>query len=330
MYFERERLIQDLIDKTNSSIESVTLESFEDMNEDELRSLILIGNGRVRHAYRPETLYYQYVARRGRNVTDPLDPSYSLDDEDVNRVFDGMRRRFPDFEPQEFEEEPVREIQVKRLIDDDEDEIPTFRSSSSERHRLLSTRNTYLDDLERDFNDMINRQHTRQNRPQEYDKGKGPGGFPMRSGSSNGNVGMPAQEPLFKDHLIKLYDPDTIQLPTKDQKHTLAYKYCFSPYKNVDVFSPGNAKPDQIQSQKMPEWMTTDPLKRTQGSLKRDKVSFMEDIQPSINIQPPTPPTQKYAEVQPRYEVKKPKKENIKLWVIIAVILFVFLLKKRR
>ena len=62
MQAERERLIKDLIDKTNSSIESVTLESFEDMNEDELRSLILIGNGRVRHAYRPETLYYQYVA----------------------------------------------------------------------------------------------------------------------------------------------------------------------------------------------------------------------------------------------------------------------------
>ena len=321
MYFERERLIQDLIDKTNSSIESVTLESFEDMNEDELRSLILIGNGRVRHAYRPETLYYQYVARRGRNVTDPLDPSYSLDDEDVNRVFDGMRRRFPDFEPQEFTEEPVREIQVKRLTDDDEDEIPTYRTS--ERHSLLSTRNTYLDNLERDFNDMVNRQYTREQRPQEYDKGKGPGGFPMRSGSSNGNVGMPAQEPLFKDHLIRLYDPDNRLIPTKDQKHVLAYSYCFSPYKNVDVFSPGNVKPGQIQSQKMPEWMTTDPL-------KRDKVSFMEDIQPSINIQQPVIQRSVIKEPIIQIEEQTKPKENIKLWVIIAVILFVFLLKKRR
>ncbi len=319
MYYEKDKIIKDLIDKTNSSIESVTLESFEDMSEDELRSLILIGNGKVKHAYRPDTLYYQYVARRGNRISDPLDPSYILTDEDMRRVFDGMRRRFPNFEPEEFEQQnEVREIQVKRLADDEDDEIPVF-NQSPQRHRLLSTRNTYLEELENDFNNMINRQHTRESRPYEYDRGKGPGGFPMRSRSSNGNVGMPAKEPLFMDHFIRLYDPDHRFVPTKNQQHISAYSYNFSPYKNLEVFSPGNSKPGQILSEKMPDWMTTDPLKR---------VSFIEDIKPPINIV-----SKKEYYIEPYEEPiiqKSPKRENVKLWVVIAVILFIFLLKKRR
>lgn len=320
MYYEKDKLIKDLIDKTNSSIESVTLESFEDMSEDELRSLLLIGNGKIKHAYRPETLYYQYIARRGNRVSDPLDPSYILSDEDMNRVFDGMRRRYSNFEPEEFEEQnTVREIQVKRLTDD-EDDIPVFRTSSNERHRLLSSRNTYLDELERDFNNMINRQHTRESRPYEYDRGKGPGGFPMRNISSNGNVGMPAKEPLFMDHFIRLYDPDHRFIPTKNQQHISAYSYNFSPYKNIEVFSPGNSRPGQIESEKMPKWMTTDPLRRD---------SFMEDVKPSINT---IPKKEYYIEPyeEPIIQYNSNKKENIKLWIIIAVILFIFLLKKRR
>jgi hypothetical protein len=328
MYFEKERLIKDLLEKTNSNIESVTLESFEDMNEDELRTLILIGNGKIKHAYRPDTLYYQYVARRGRNVTDPLDPSYILTDDDVRRVFDGMRRRFPNFEPEEFEqqESEVREIQIKRLADDDEeDEIPVY-NSSSERHRLLSTRNTYLDELERDFNDMINRQHTRESRPYEYDRGKGPGGFPMRSRTSNGNVGMPAKEPLFKDHLIRLYDPDNIFIPTKDQKYVLAYSYFFSPYKNVDVFSPGNTKPGQIESDKMPEWMTS--VKRDKNALKNN--SFMEDIKPSINTKKTEDVNQIKTPLVSRIKDSNSRDEKVSLWVILSIVLFIFLSMKKR
>ena len=44
MYFDKERLLKELIETTNSYIEPVTLENFEDMSEDDLNNLILIGS----------------------------------------------------------------------------------------------------------------------------------------------------------------------------------------------------------------------------------------------------------------------------------------------
>ncbi len=305
MYFDS--LLREIINSTNSQVEAITLENFEDMSEDDLRSLILIGNGSVRHAYRPESLYSQYVARRGRNVTDPLNPSYELTKDDLEKVFSEMRKKYVGFKPEDFSSLPPPPPTLKRLTDDDEP------------HRLLSSRNTYLDNLDREFNEMINRRHVKDKRPQEYDKGKGPGGFPMRNGGGGGNYGMPAKEPFFENHLIWLQDPDRIY----SNKDTLAYKYKIMP-KNTILFSPGNTKPGQIQSEKMPDWMTTDPS-------RRDKVTFMEQITPKEKIYKPTyyyeePIIERYY-----YEEEVPvKKENRNLWLIIAFILFVFLLKKKQ
>ncbi len=313
MYFDKERLLKELAETTNSLIEPVTLENFEDMSEDDLKGLILIGNERVRHAYRPESLYFQYVSRRGRNLRDPLNPSYELTKDDLENVFNAMRKKYSDFKPETFDNNEPVPISSKRLIDDDEP------------HRLLSQRNTYLDNLERDFNNMINRRNVKDKRPQEYDKGKGPGGFPMRNGGNGGNYGMPAREPKFKDHLIWLYDPDRIY---NNPKSTLAYKYGFIP-NNTPLFSPGNTTPGQISSQKMPDWMTTDPA-------RRGKVSFMDNlikkpkVEPSVQeyyYEPITVVKERYFE-EP--SIRTDKKENRKLWLIIAFILFVFLLKKKR
>lgn len=313
MYFDKERLLKELAETTNSLIEPVTLENFEDMSEDDLKGLILIGNESVRHAYRPESLYFQYVSRRGRNLRDPLNPSYEITKDDLERVFNAMRKKYSDFKPETFDNNEPVPISSKRLIEPDEP------------HRLLSQRNTYLDNLERDFNNMINRQHVNNKRPQEYDKGKGPGGFPMRIRGGSGNYGMPVKEPKFEDHLIWLYDPDRIY---SNPKSTLAYKYGFIP-NNTRLFSPGNTTPGQISSEKMPDWMTTDPA-------RRGKVSFMDNllkkpkIEPSVQeyyYEPTTVVKERYFEEPP---MRNDKKENRKLWLIIAFILFVFLLKKKR
>jgi hypothetical protein len=288
MYFDKERLIRELVDNTNSMVEAITLENFEDMSEEDLRSLILVGSGRVRHAYRPESLYSQYVARRGRSFTDPLDPSYELSGEDLEKVFNEMRKKYSGFEPQDFSSLPPPTPSLKRLTDDDEP------------HSLLSQRNTYLDNLDREFNEMINR------RPVEYYKGKGPGGFPM--GGGNGNYGMPAKEPKFEDHLIWLHDPDRVY---SNPKSTLAYKYGFIP-NNIPLFSPGNTTPGQIKSKKMPDWMTTDPS-------RRDKVSFTEQIikEKTKQKEPITEGYYYYKEpIVEHYYEEPPKNENRKLWLI--------------
>ena len=320
MYFDKERLIRELVDNTNSMVEAITLENFEDMSEDELRSLVLIGNGRIRHAYRPESLYSQYVARRGRNLTDPLDPSYELTQEDLEKVFNEMRKKFDGFEPQIFTTiYEDNNTTIKQLMFDEEPLRINMRlrCEDGRPHSLLSQRNTYIDNLERDFNDMVNRQYVKEKRPLDYDKGKGPGGFPM--GGGNGNYGMPAKEPKFEDHLIWLYDPD--RRYNINNKDTLAYDYSIFP-ENKYLFSPGNSKPGQIQSQKMPDWMTTDPS-------KRDNVTFMDEISPEIvenkiqaHVKPKIYKIVKYEE--PR------KKENTKIWLFVAFILFIFLLRKRR
>uniref|UniRef100_A0A6C0DK67 Uncharacterized protein n=1 Tax=viral metagenome TaxID=1070528 RepID=A0A6C0DK67_9ZZZZ len=322
MYFDKERLIRELVDNTNSMVEAITLENFEDMSEDDLRSLILIGSGRVRHAYRPESLYSQYVARRGRHLTDPLDPSYELTQEDLEKVFNEMRKKFDGFEPQVFttvyEDDNTT---IKQLILDEEPLRVNMRlrCEDGRPHSLLSQRNTYIDNLERDFNDMVNRQYVNEKRPLEYDKGKGPGGFPM--GGGNGNYGMPAKEPFFEDHLIWLHDPDRAY----SNKDTLAYKYKIIP-KNTYLFSPGNTTPGQIHSQKMPDWMTTDPS-------RRDKVSFTEKIikEKTKQKEPITEGYYYYKEpnIEHYYE-EPPKKENRKIWLFVAFILFIFLLRKRR
>jgi hypothetical protein len=322
MYFDKERLIRELISNTNSTIEAVTLENFEEMSEEELRSLILLGNSRVRHAYRPETLYYQYVARGGRNLTDPLDPSYELTEEDLEKVFNEMKKKFEDFEPQYFTS-IGSSSSIKQLIEDEEPIRFNVSMRCEEPHNLLSQRNTYIDTLERDFNDMVNRQYVKEKRPQEYDKGKGPGGFPMRNGGVG--VGGGAKEPKFEDHLIWLHDPD--RMYNLDKKDTLAYDYNLFP-KNKYLFSPGNGKPGQIQSQKMPDWM---------DSSRRDEVFLVPRTEPKAIafIDEILPEQSNILDVKPKsYKIQKneepPKNENRKLWLIIAFICFVFLLKKRR
>ena len=44
---ERERLLQNILSSTNSNFESVTLEPFEDMSNDDLRSIVIIEIGRA-------------------------------------------------------------------------------------------------------------------------------------------------------------------------------------------------------------------------------------------------------------------------------------------
>jgi hypothetical protein len=178
MYLDKERLIREIVNSTNSLVEAITLENFEDMSEEDLRSLVLIGSGRVRHAYRPESLYYQYVARRGRNLTDPLDPSYELTGDDLEKVFSEMKKKFDGFEPEMFpQSDDGITTTIKQFIEDEE---PIrfnmrLRCEDGRPHNLLSQRNTYIDNLEREFNDMVNRQYVKEKRPLEYDKGKGPG-----------------------------------------------------------------------------------------------------------------------------------------------------------
>jgi len=345
---EKERLLNNILSQSNTNIESITLENFEDMSEDDLRSIILIGNGRIRHAYRPESLYSQYVARRGI-VRDPQNPSYTLTQEDLNNVFNQMIQRYPNFQPEIFNEErSIENNNVKRLIDDDNDFLnqpPSQEDNTNQNlnqninqdrgyhlgsqvpHPLLSGRNNYLDELERDFNDMINRHNTKEKRPYTYDndKGKGPGGFPMRGGNSS-NVGMPAKEPLFEPHKILLYDPDNRYTTTKQQIHTLAYTYQFSPYGStiIETFSPGNNKGDHIKSEKMPEWMTVDPM-------KRDKVTFLEDnyrkgsyLQNTAETQQKRA-SQKNISRQPEITVNKDKP---KTWWLVIALLLIILLKK--
>jgi hypothetical protein len=338
---EREILLNILLSKSNSDTESITLENFNDMSEDDLRSIVLIGDGRIRHAYRPESLYSQYVARRGV-VRDPQNPSYTLSQNDLNNVFTQMRQRYPNFQPQVFSEErPIQNTGVKRLIEDDDiplniipnnnEDIPFYSRDTQSRgnhlgsqnpHPLLSGRNNFLDDLERDFNDMVNRPYTKEKRPYEYsnDKGKGPGGFPMRGSSSN--VGMPVKEPLFEPHIILLYDPDHRYTHSKNQIHSLAYTYQFSPYGSypVEIFSPGNSKGDNVTSEKMPEWMTVDPI-------KRDKVTFIEHFEtPKVTIKHNYPESSYIQEY--KYDIAKPQEDKPKVWWLVVALLLFILLKK--
>ncbi len=336
---ERERILNILLSQTNSDTESITLENFNDMSEDDLRSIILIGDGRIRHAYRPESLYSQYVSRRGL-VRDPQNPSYILSQNDLNNVFAQMRQRYPDFQPEVFTEERPNQG-VKKLIEDDDiplnsipnnnEDIPVYttesrgnRLGSQIPHPLLSGRNSFLDELERDFNDMVNRpsHYTKEKRPYEYnnDKGKGPGGFPMRRSCSS-NVGMPAKEPLFEPHRILLYDPDHRYTHSKNQIHSLAYTYQFSPYGSypVEIFSPGNSKGDNVTSEKMPEWMTVDPM-------KRDKVTFIEHFEkPKVTVKHNYPES---SYIQEFKVIEQPQKEKPKIWWLVVALLLFILLKK--
>ena len=333
---EKERLLNIILSQSNSDTESITLENFNDMSEEDLRSIVLIGNERVRHAYRPESLYSQYTARRG-SVRDPQNPSYTLSQEDLNNVFTQMRQRYPDFQPQVFNEErPTQNTGVKRLIEDDDvplnninnNEPPVYNRNTQSRgnhlgsqnpHPLLSGRNSFLDDLEREFNNMVNRPYhnTKEKRPYEYgnDKGKGPGGFPMRNSSCN--VGMPAKEPLFEPHRILLYDPDHRFTPSKNRIHSLAYTYQFSPYGSapIEIFSPGNSKGEDITSEKMPEWMTVDPM-------KRDKVTFIQE-KPKVTVKHNYPESSYIQEY-----IEQPKEDKPKIWWIIIALLLFILLKK--
>jgi hypothetical protein len=329
---ERERLLNIILSQSNSDTESVTLENFNDMSEEDLRSIVLIGNGRIRHAYRPETLYSQYVSRRGV-LRDPQNPSYTLSQDELNNVFNQMRQRYPDFQPEVFNEEQQPIQGVKRLIEDDDiplnnisnnEDVPVYTRNAERRgHPLLSERNSYLDELEREFNDMVNRpsHYTKEKRPYDYsnDKGKGPGGFPMRNSSCN--VGMPAKEPLFEPHMILLYDPDHRFSHSKNRIHTLAYTYQFSPYGNspVEIFSPGNSKGEGITSEKMPEWMTVDPMKRDKVTIIQDKIVESPQVTVKHNY-----PESSYIQ---EYKEDKPQDKPKLWWIVVALLLFILLKK---
>ena len=142
-------------------------------------------------------------------------------------------------------------------------------------------------------------------------------------GSSSCNVGMPAKEPLFEPHRILLYDPDHRYAQTKNQIHSLAYTYQFSPYGSapVEVFSPGNNL--KVTSEKMPEWMTVDPM-------KRDKVTFIEDTKVNKKQVKHNYPKSSYIQNDPQQYIIpiQQKQDTPKVWWLVIALLLIILAKK--
>jgi len=77
------------------------LTNFKNMNDDELRSIVKIGNGAKKHCFLLDTMYeiYARAVADNRPVKDPLNPGYILTNAELRQIDRMMLARNPRYVP---------------------------------------------------------------------------------------------------------------------------------------------------------------------------------------------------------------------------------------
>lgn len=92
---KKERILRDISSKCNNDADPISMDAFSDMTEEQLESLVFIGNGAKKNCYLLENIYelYKTAVMSKKPATDPMDPSHKLTDDEINKINSMMKAR---------------------------------------------------------------------------------------------------------------------------------------------------------------------------------------------------------------------------------------------
>lgn len=105
---EKEALLLQLSETCNNTYDPVSLDQFCDMSMDQLKTLVLIGDGQKKNAYLLQNIYMVYkTAVEGNKLPkDPMNPSYTLTIEEISAINRMMSLSQKEYKPPCVKERP--------------------------------------------------------------------------------------------------------------------------------------------------------------------------------------------------------------------------------
>jgi len=93
--------LNNLSGQCSNDSDPIMLTNFKNMNDDELRSIVKIGNGAKKHCFLLDTMYeiYARAVADNRPVKDPLNPGYILTNAELRQIDRMMLARNPRYVP---------------------------------------------------------------------------------------------------------------------------------------------------------------------------------------------------------------------------------------
>ena len=105
---EKEVLLLRLSETCNNTYDPVSLEQFSDMGLQQLKTLVLVGDGPKKNAYLLENIYmvYKTAVEANKLPRDPMNPSYTLSIEEISSINSMMSLSQKGYKPPCVKERP--------------------------------------------------------------------------------------------------------------------------------------------------------------------------------------------------------------------------------
>jgi hypothetical protein len=93
-----------LKDTCNNDADPISMESFADIDLDQLKSVVMIGTGKKRNCYLLGNIYqvYKTAIESNKPVKDPMDPSHVLTNDEIADINKKMKKHDPKYKPPKY------------------------------------------------------------------------------------------------------------------------------------------------------------------------------------------------------------------------------------
>jgi hypothetical protein len=100
----KDQKIKNLQDTCNNEYDPISLDKFADMSLEDIESIIYVGEGPKKNGYLLRNIYevYKLAVICNKLPRDPMNPSYYLTYEEIDKINEFMRKTTPSYEPPKF------------------------------------------------------------------------------------------------------------------------------------------------------------------------------------------------------------------------------------
>jgi hypothetical protein len=97
-------ILKNLIETCNNDYEPILMENFSDMSEEDLKLIVHIGEGSKKNCYHIDTIYeiYKNAVLSKKPAKDPMNPSYTLSENDIKLINKTMKLRDPKYKSPKY------------------------------------------------------------------------------------------------------------------------------------------------------------------------------------------------------------------------------------
>lgn len=102
-------LLNDIKSKCNNDSDPISMDNFDEMTLEQLQNLVFIGEGDKKNCYILENIFevYKNAVLNNKPIKDPMDPSYILNDKEIQEINNKMKQKNENYVPPKFESYPA-------------------------------------------------------------------------------------------------------------------------------------------------------------------------------------------------------------------------------